>query len=688
MYDGWGRKFAYAMWTPMASERGFLGYRAGSNCGAITVTDAGASNRTQKGVYVLLSFGPDGHGGYLKGGTRMNAGTTNPDQQVNCHCDASAANATYAATYVQKGVTADPAAPTAGFDDILRFKERWQMMNATDRHQMTGGSLCTLGFRIDGNAGDLLGYGFSYGGYNTDEQLLDINGDTQDDLFVSAAGTGKVYTFFGKDGLWDSPYLVSSLNGNNGFFVKNDLLSGGGYYISNADVDGDGNQDLIASHYGGWAAHTWVIFGQQASWITQYDAYVGGGSPNMDGTTGAVILHTGAETYGAPGTGIGKFNNDAYDDILITPGCTTLDTVVLGGPRPWIAARDTNSMPHGTQKIRFDHSLGYNCYGGVTATDINGDGYTEIFRGYYNDLYVIRGGSGPEVGGNWIGPYDWETINDPGQPTATVIETPGGGYPYWVASGIAAGDLNGDGTSDIIASNWDSIRSYIFFGDAGFFGTSWPDGWDPTVTFTGSNGFLISGITSPYNAGIADVNGDGRKDLISFLRFASATNYTVIRFGTASHNPTYDWNIVGNGTDGVIMHDAPSNNINDRQWAFGDVNGDDIDDIVLADYRYSGSLTDAGIVYVIFGRTSGWPATLNLLAVNAFDGTNGTIIRGLASGDMLGYTLALADLTGDDIKEIVMCAPYADHNGANSGSCYVLYGHSGTWQASIDLSSL
>src|SRR4051794_17028225 len=103
-----------------------LGQRLNEMCG-ISVTDASgvAGNRTRGAVYALVSFGADGHGGYLKGGARMNAGSTNTDEQTNCHCDSSASAAGYAAahppgyaaSYVGKDATENPASSTDKFDD-------------------------------------------------------------------------------------------------------------------------------------------------------------------------------------------------------------------------------------------------------------------------------------------------------------------------------------------------------------------------------------------------------------------------------------------------------------------------------------------------------------------------------------------------------------------------------------------
>ena len=120
--DGWGRKFTYAVAVPMTGVNAFVNYGMQANCGAITVKNAGHANRTQVADYVLMSYGPNGHGGYLKNGTRYYSGSDNADEWTDCHCNA-AANTGYSATYVQE----DPNQTSSGdsksaYDDIVRYK--------------------------------------------------------------------------------------------------------------------------------------------------------------------------------------------------------------------------------------------------------------------------------------------------------------------------------------------------------------------------------------------------------------------------------------------------------------------------------------------------------------------------------------------------------------------------------------
>jgi FG-GAP repeat len=125
---------------------------------------------------------------------------------------------------------------------------------------------------------------------------------------------------------------------------------------------------------------------------------------------------------------------------------------------------------------------------------------------------------------------------------------------------------------------------------------------------------------------------------------------------------------------------APGQRCADRRW--GAVS------LLLLDPTANGS---TGAAHVVFGQApaqwgcTGSPCAITLSALN---GTNGVIIHGVTSGDQLGYTGAAADMNGDGIKDIVVCAPHASNHGSDSGSCYVIYGHKGAWAATVDLTTL
>lgn len=115
----------------------------------------------------------------------------------------------------------------------------------------------------------------------------------------------------------------------------------------------------------------------------------------------------------------------------------------------------------------------------------------------------------------------------------------------------------------------------------------------------------------------------------------------------------------------------------------GDVNGDDLDDMVLgvpgADFA---GRDGAGAVYVIFGSDAP-PASIDLAAL----GSRGFRISGATTGDRTGTAVAGAgDINDDGFDDVLIGAPGAGFNTrAESGSVYVVYG--GPAPADLDLAT-
>lgn len=129
--DGWGRKFTYAVDPRMTEPGAFENYDIHDRCGGITINDAAGSARSTIGIYALISYGEDGHGAFMPSGARFSAGGINPDQLANCNCSSAGAyDGAYAPVYVQKDMVTSTDA--AYFDDLVRFKERWQMQTEGD----------------------------------------------------------------------------------------------------------------------------------------------------------------------------------------------------------------------------------------------------------------------------------------------------------------------------------------------------------------------------------------------------------------------------------------------------------------------------------------------------------------------------------------------------------------------------
>lgn len=130
MFDGWGRLITYAVNARMTEIDGFKSYDMYERCPGIEVRDAGGTARTTRAVYALISHGSNGHGAFTRAGTRYNDSSADASEQLNCNCDATATfDASYESVYVQKGIKAGGTV----YDDMMRYRERWQLQNEEDR---------------------------------------------------------------------------------------------------------------------------------------------------------------------------------------------------------------------------------------------------------------------------------------------------------------------------------------------------------------------------------------------------------------------------------------------------------------------------------------------------------------------------------------------------------------------------
>ena len=150
MYDGWGNRLDYAVKVDMTYPGSFTGTPVGALCGGITVSTGpgypAGTTLSSNALYVLASHGANGHGAYTKNGVIVNASSSNSDEQTNCHCNSSAAVTTYTATYVQEApVTQDTSNPLLNFDDVVVFRERWQLQAAGDK----AGTACPAVYLTD-----------------------------------------------------------------------------------------------------------------------------------------------------------------------------------------------------------------------------------------------------------------------------------------------------------------------------------------------------------------------------------------------------------------------------------------------------------------------------------------------------------------------------------------------------------
>jgi len=114
--------------------------------------------------------------------------------------------------------------------------------------------------------------------------------------------------------------------------------------------------------------------------------------------------------------------------------------------------------------------------------------------------------------------------------------------------------------------------------------------------------------------------------------------------------------------------------------AAGDVNGDGIDDVIVGATNNDEGGDVAGAAYVVYGRTDGSLADVDLdvLGGQTPDNSVGFKIVGAAAGDVVGWSVSAAgDMNGDGVDDVIVGAFADDAGGAYSGAAYVVYGATG-----------
>jgi hypothetical protein len=333
------------------------------------------------------------------------------------------------------------------------------------------------GFRIDGiDAGDNSGRSVSGAG--------DVNGDGLADLIVGAYGAdpfgdsaaGESYVVFGKSD--STPVDLVNLGGG-GFRIDGiDADDFSGRSVSGAgDVNGDGLADLIVGAYradpggDGGAGESYVVFGKATTGRVDL-ANLGAGGFRIDGIDAY-------DFSGRSVSGAGDVNGDGLADLIV--GADGADPGGDGyGGESYVVFGKAGSAPvelanlgSGGFRINgidaFEHS-GRSVSG---AGDVNGDGLADLIVGAYGADAggLFRAGESYVVFGKADGtPVDLANLGAGGFRIDGIDANDSSGY-----SVSGAGDVNGDGLSDLIVgafladADGDSAagESYVVFGKSG-----------------------------------------------------------------------------------------------------------------------------------------------------------------------------------------------------------------------------
>ncbi len=466
----------------------------------------------------------------------------------------------------------------------------------------------------------------------------DVNGDGYSDVIVGAIDydneqidEGRAYVFLGS---------AAGPAGTSAWTAESDqAFAHFGSSVSTAgDVNGDGFSDVVAGAY---------LYDNGQTDEGRVYVYLGSSSGPVEPPAWTAESDQASARFGSSVSTAGDVDGDGYAEVIV--GAPRYDAGQTDEGRAFVYSgsgvglRATAAWTGESDQA--EASFGYSV---STAGDVNGDGFSD----------VIVGAPGFDNGQADEGRAYVYT----GSPSGLVT------VPSWTAEGnqagasfgssvATAGDVNGDGFSDVIvgASLYDDVRP-----DAGraavYLGSS--SGLDALPDWIVGSGQANAHFGHSV-ATAGDVNGDGYSDVIVGANlFSNAQSFEGRAFVFLGSNvglaPTPAWTAESNQAAASFASSVAT---------AGDVNGDGYSDVIVGAPAFDNGQASEGRAFVYLGSPAGLPATPAWIAESD------------QSGAELGSSVATAgDVNGDGYSDVIVGAHQYDDRETNEGRAYVFLG--------------
>ncbi len=520
----------------------------------------------------------------------------------------------------------------------------------------------------------------------------DVNGDGRSDILVGAhqydngqLNEGAAFLFYGSAA--SVSLAAVTLEANQAGAMM-------GYSVASAgDVTGDGYTDVMvgARLYSNGQAYEGAVFiyrGSAAGLVTNNPYRLE--SDQVDARFGHSI---------APA---GDVNGDQVADVIVGAYMYDAAQVNQGAAFLYFGTSNPQEPVYGKKMITLQQREAQFGWAVAAAGDVNGDGFSDFMVGarYYDNEKTNEGGAFVYYGGI-SEEYNWSDVMITGQqPDA------------WLGSALAsAGDVNGDGYSDLIigaypydngqtdegtaliyhggglpgnetSGTWlsDSIASRRFgsvVADAGDInGDGFDDvlisapGTDPAapgrtcVVYGSTYGIRENWFSEKMTilfgrtvAGAGDINGDGYADIM-----IGNPNYT--NSGNGGEARIYYGSPTGLDTINYVTLTEPSNGslFGAAVSSATDLNGDHYADIVIGAPKYKVGNEVRGAAFVYYGAPTGLITTPKILPGKSINASMGAAVAGLG------------DTNGDGFDDLIVGAPTTNTPAVEAGAAWVYYG--------------
>ncbi|HOX27093.1 MAG TPA: FG-GAP-like repeat-containing protein [Candidatus Krumholzibacteria bacterium] len=471
----------------------------------------------------------------------------------------------------------------------------------------------------------------------------DVNGDGYADVIVGAKDFANGQFTEGRGYVYQGS--VGGLATVAAWTAESDQISAqfGASVATAGDVNGDGYSDVIVG------AYNYDNGQSDEGRAFVYHGAAGGLADPLDMPHWVVEGDQDLAAMGFSVATAGDVNGDGYSDVIV--GARLFDEGQENAGRAFVYHGSASGLGSAPDWTAGSNQLGANFGNSVaTAGDVNGDGFSDVIVG----AWAFDGGQQDEGRAFvYLGSPDGLAITPAWTAESDQV------YAYFGCSVATAGDVNGDGYSDVIvgAQTYDSGQedegaAFVYMGSAAGLATSpaWIAEGDQAQAYFG---------TSVATAG--DVNGDGFSDVIVGADKYSA-DFGVEGIASVYHGSAEGlaaspaWTAAGDQAEAQFGHSVAT---------AGDVNGDGYSDVIVGAWWYNGGQIREGRAFVYHGSSIGLASSPAWTAESD------------QADAFFGAAVATAgDLNGDGYSDVIVGAFGYDHFTINDGRVHVYHGSS------------